>query len=410
MKPQGLSWKRLASLGATAGALASLALPVPVGAEVYIEKSGNIALEARYFADSDSEVQQTGAGLALSLQPKLLVEWNNGADAVTFEPFHRFDGQDEERTHKDIRDLSWEHVGDSFESRIGWRRVFWGVTEFQHLVDVINQTDQVEALDGEDKLGQPMVNLSFARDWGIVDLFVLPLFRERTFPGEDGRFRPALVIDTDDAQYESDEEDKHIDYAVRWSHYFGDFDIGVHAFEGTNREPLLNPQVRGADVVLVPYYAQMTQFGLDLQATIDSWLWKLEAIHRDTEPESYLAAQGGFEYTFYGVFDSNSDLGAIAEYGWDEREEEATGLIQNDLFMGLRLTLNDADDTEFLIGGGHDLDYGSSSVAIEGAKRFGNRIKVSLDGNLFFADNEEDVSLYSVRDDDYLQANLEYYF
>ena len=36
---------------------------------------------------------------------------------------------------------------------IGLGKVFWGVTEFNHLVDVINQTDLVEGIDGEAKLG-----------------------------------------------------------------------------------------------------------------------------------------------------------------------------------------------------------------------------------------------------------------
>jgi len=54
---------------------------------------------------------------------------------------------------------------------------FWGVTEFQHLVDIINQTDLVENIDTEDKLGQPMINLALINDWGTVDLFIMPYFR-----------------------------------------------------------------------------------------------------------------------------------------------------------------------------------------------------------------------------------------
>ena len=52
--------------------------------------------------------------------------------------------------------------------------MFWGVTESQHLVDVVNQTDLVENPDGEEKLGQLMVNLTVARSWGTLNLFVAP--------------------------------------------------------------------------------------------------------------------------------------------------------------------------------------------------------------------------------------------
>ena len=61
--------------------------------------------------------------------------------------------------HGDIRELAYVHASDDWELRLGIRKEFWGVTEFQHLVDVINQTDGVEDFDGEDKLGQQMVNL-----------------------------------------------------------------------------------------------------------------------------------------------------------------------------------------------------------------------------------------------------------
>ena len=93
---------------------------------------------------------------------------------------------DGERTHFDVRELYWETFGETWDLRIGIARVFWGVVETQHLVDIINQTDTVENSDGEDKLGQPMINLSLVRDWGTVDLFVLPGFRERTFRGVSG--------------------------------------------------------------------------------------------------------------------------------------------------------------------------------------------------------------------------------
>ncbi|MDD7885073.1 hypothetical protein [Flavivirga sp. 57AJ16] len=38
------------------------------------------------------------------------------------------------------------------------------MTESNHLVDIINQTDAVETFDGEEKLGQPMVQLSWGTD------------------------------------------------------------------------------------------------------------------------------------------------------------------------------------------------------------------------------------------------------
>ncbi len=91
-------------------------------------------------------------------------------------------------------------------------------------MDVINQIDSVESVDGEDKLGQPMVHLTAVKDWGVTELFVLPYFRERTFPGADGRLRTAVPVDTDHAQYESADKERHVDYAMRYSKTLGDWE------------------------------------------------------------------------------------------------------------------------------------------------------------------------------------------
>ena len=401
-----LNSSTLFKTGLTAGLLAAL----PVQAETYFEASGKVAAELRGFTqDAQFSGQDHDSNLSFYVEPELFWEWNDGDDSLTFTPYLRVDENDSERTHADIRELSWVHVGEDWELRTGIRKVFWGVTEFQHLVDVINQTDGVDDFDGEDKLGQPMVNLSLVRGWGIVDLFLLPGFRERTFTGTEGRLRGGLVVDTDSAEYESSAEEKHLDTAIRWSHTLGDFDLGAYWFHGTNRDPELSVRTQSGNTVLVPRYVQMDQLGFDLQATLDSWLWKVETIWRDTEKEDYFAAQAGFEYTFYGIQDSSADLGVLLEYGWDERGEDASSNVQNDLFFGGRITLNDASSTELLAGIGHDLDFDSQSLIVEASRRYGDNWKVSIDGRFFSADDPRDLAS-ALDKDDHLQFTVERYF
>ncbi len=136
-----------------------------------------------------------------------------------------------------LRELFISRVGTDWEVHAGFRQIFWGVTEFEHLVDIINQTDLVENIDGEDKLGQPMVQLSLVRDWGIVDIFALTGFRERTFPGEHGRLRSVLPVDTHHARYESGAGRHRVDAAIRWSDHMGPLNFGIYHFSGTSRDP-----------------------------------------------------------------------------------------------------------------------------------------------------------------------------
>ena len=258
------------------------------------EWSGKVFLEYRQFSKealTSSQFKQYGS---IAFQPEWLHEWDNGKQILNFVPFVRWDQHDEERSHSDIRELSWLKVFEESEFRIGLRKVFWGVTESQHLVDVINQTDLVESIDGEEKLGQPMINYALIQEWGTVDIFILPYFRERTFPGVNGRLRSIPHVDTTNPLYESSDKEKHIDSAIRWAHNIGDWDVGLSYFNGTSRAPSFvgDLDIKG-NPVLRPVYNLMQQSGLDLQATIDAWLWKLEVVNRRFKVERYVAATGG---------------------------------------------------------------------------------------------------------------------
>ncbi|OMH32129.1 hypothetical protein [Motiliproteus sp. MSK22-1] len=386
---------------------ALLASPALMAGEaVDFEFSGKVGYEARAFFNDALHAGQPGnSNSSVFVEPEFYWQWNNGDDSLTFVPYLRADEHDSRRSHADIRELAWIHVGDDWELRTGIRKVFWGVTEFQHLVDVINQTDSVEDTDGEDKLGQQMVNLSLVRDWGILDFYLMPGFRERTFAGTEGRLRGSLVVDTDNVSYESSAEENHLDTAIRWSHTVGDFDMGLYWFHGTNRDPVLTES--GSNLLI--HYEQMDQFGLDVQATIEDWLWKFETIYRDSTSDSYVALQGGFEYTFIGVMETAMDVGILLEYGWDSRGETNTVSAQDDLYLGARLTLNDAQSTEFLAGIGQDLDHSSYSLFVEASRRFGANWKVSLDARIFDTDESID-ALYAVRKDDMMQLTVERYF
>ena len=202
------------------------------------ELTGQVSAEVRAFQKEALHQGQEQNNASLAVQAEYVHEWESGA-SLTCTPFARVDSADDERTHMDIRELSYLWLGDSYEFRAGISKVFWGSTEFVHLADIINQDDGVEGPDGEDKLGQPMLHLSLPRDLGVFDFFVLPYFRERTFPGEGGRLRPRIVIDTDNPVYEDPREEEHVDLAARYSHSIGVVDFGVYHFRGTGREPAL---------------------------------------------------------------------------------------------------------------------------------------------------------------------------
>lgn len=375
-----------------------------------LQSDSTFGLDSRWYAKKGLQQQAQS-----SLSASLLQEWYwqsiDETDSFTFSPYFRVDQRDPERNLLDIRQAFWLRVGRGWELKLGVDQVFWGVTESQHLVDVINQTDLVDNIDGESKLGQPMLQYNVYGDWGTLQTFLLPYFRERTFAGPEGRLRLPLPLLPNEALYQSDREQRHLDWALRYAKQLDQLDLAWSYFQGTSREPGLVPL--GNSGFYAPYYPQMKQMGLEGQWIVDSWIWKLESIYRDYDQSGlahYYAATAGFEYSMVGVLESNYDLGWLMEFQYDSRGLAATGPGQRDLFLGTRLAWNDEAGTELLFGFAQDLDdRGSRSGMLEASTRYNNNIRLRLDA-WFFQTHNPQQPIWWLRRDDYVQLGIDYYF
>ncbi|WP_374090553.1 hypothetical protein [Methylomicrobium lacus] len=384
------------------------------------EFSGFIAAETRFFTESSGFPEQRGSVWSPSgvAQPEFRQEFNEGRDRFTAIPFLRLDANQSSRSHFDVREFNIFHQGSNWDFRFGLGKVFWGVAESRHLIDIVNQTDLVENIDEEDKLGQPMANLNFSGDFGNLSLFMLPGFRERTFIGDRDRLRFQLPVDDKHSVYESSLEQWHVDFAGRWNRTFGDWDVGVAHFWGTGREPRLVPQFpRGQGFPpdrVVPYYDIINQTSLDVQGAVGNWLFKLEAMTRGGQGQRFAAAVAGLEYTFYGVLESSVDVGVLAEYLYDGRDRSAPPTpFDHDVFVGTRLNFNDEQSTELLIGGVIDQKTQATLLNVEASRRLGDNWKIEVEGRFFEnvpSSRFTDVALYGLRQDDYVQVSVAWFF
>lgn len=387
-------------------ALASFESAAQGGAPA-LKLSMELGVEGRAFLNDEAYPEQDGSGLSVSLEPE--IDYAVPRGKLRFVPFGRWDQRDEERTHADVRELSLRQRYGNLDMLLGVGRVFWGVTESVHLVDIVNQTDLVENPDGEDKLGQPILNLAWTTKAGVFSGFVLPYFRERALPGERGRLRAPIPYDRGDAIYESGAEERHVDSALRWSLSRGALDIGVSHFSGTAREPRFEPTLDGAAPVLTPVYDQIEQTGLDLNVVRGGWVYKLEAVHQHSRAEDYASAAGGFEYTFASVRGGTWDVGALSELLWDSRGEDSPSPFQKDLFLGTRLAANDVASTELLAGVIVDLEREGLFGNLEASRRIGTAGKLTVELRLFQRTDAAD-PLAVFRRDDYCQVEYVHYF
>ncbi len=384
-----------------------------------LDVTGSVAGEVRAFPDSPqfSGQRDTTISPSVAVEVEAVYDTESGDDRFTLTPFFRVDAHDDNRTHGDLRAANWLHLGDGWDLVVGLDKVFWGVTESRHLVDIINQDDAVEDIDGEDKLGQPMVNLNLEIDDGPVvagstlSLFALPGFRKRTFVDDDARFRGPLPI-ADDATFESGAKERHVDVAARWTQTFDDLDIGISHFHGTSREARLLPRTTNAGTVeLVPQYDQIDETGLTLQLTGDATLWKLEAMTRSGHGDRFYAVVAGFEHTLFGVFDTAADLGLLAEYQYDGRDTTRAPFVvaDDDIFVGARLALNDEPDTQALAGAVIDKDTQSTLFLLEAERRVGDDWRAEVEARLFMNVSSDDEAA-GFKDDSVLTFRLTRFF
>ncbi|MEM9822623.1 MAG: hypothetical protein AAF985_16190 [Bacteroidota bacterium] len=392
---------------------AVLSLPLLVEAQEERESQFNqefeleLKSEYRYFFQSGQFEGQKDHFPSIAIQPQYTIDWNESLESINFTGFFRLD-RDRARTHWDIREWYYQKAHHTWELSVGLKKIFWGVAESNHLVDIINQTDQVESFDGQEKLGQAMVQFTWVFDrLGTFDFFYLPHHRKRTFAGTYGRLRFADVIDANELDYESGAGAWRQDLALRWSHYFGIVDIGLSHFYGNGREPLFAFDTEGT---IIAFYPVIHQSGLDLQVTHDAFLWKLESIYRYAEDQDFVALAAGVEYTFSNIRESGIDFGLLTEYSYDGRDEWALSALENDLFFGSRLTFNDVQDTNILFGGILDLNSSSKVFSVEASRRVGSNWKAEIEARIFNQIDNRELLLSNFRADSFIRMSLSRFF
>ena len=372
--------------------------------KVTSEVSGNIRGDYRYFSKEALYPGQKDEYFSAIFNPELYVEWDKGKQLFQFKGFARLNQYDNQQSHWDIREFYYQKVFKKWEVSLGVKQIYWGFTESNHLVNIINQDDVLEGSDIKNKLGQPMIHFSNTRKWGTLDFMVMTYFRQMEFPGPKGRRRPPFDINNTKTTFESGANEYNPDVAIRWSHTIKSIDIGLSHFYGTSRLPLFTTT---NGFTFEQSYELINQTGLELQATTGPMLWKVEAINRISERKTIRAATVGGEYTFSNVF--KSDVGVLVEYTYDDRGLEAINGLDDDFFIGMRIAVNDKQSTDFLGGVNIDRNNGTTVYFAEANRRLGDSWRVTIK-TLGFSNIDPENFLYLLRNDGYVQFSLAKYF
>lgn len=350
----------LRRLGLLPAALACL-LSLPAAAEIGVEQSGEVTLEASWYPRTGAHAGQKDSFAHLQTKPEIVI-YGDEAEML-LQP--RISGGASGGGLVDFREAGvTARIGDA-DIFVGSTILFWGKVESYNPVDIVNSRDFSRGLMRSEKRGAPMVRLSWPLGPGQLDLMAID-FVENEYPVLSSRERPGLRV-TEGTSYSGGARRNDIANAVRWSGYFGDIDLGLSWYRGTGLSPRLLPQ---ADGTLRPDYSRIDQTGLDIQYLRGDTAFKAEIIRRKGQYDrlgaarNYRAGVFGIEHNLYDIVGDGRDLVLLAEYARDSRKGLSHSGFQNDLTLGARWVWNDVEDTQIVGLLTRDLDNAAQTMTV----------------------------------------------
>ena len=138
---------------------------------------------------------------------------------------------------------------------------------------------------------------------------------------------------------------------------------------------------------------------------------KLEWIARNGEKDSnlkrggYFASVLGLEHTLFQSIGDNGDIGFLIEYNFDSRRSTSSDLLQDDIFMAMRFVLNDAQNTEMLLGSIFDLDGDGQIYQLDFGRRLNDSLNLGIKGAVY-QNGRIGSNLYILRQDSWLEVSF----
>ena len=104
------------------------------------------------------------------------------------------------------------------------------------------------------------------------------------------------------------------------------------------------------------------------------------------------------------------DIGLLAEYLYDDRDEWSLNAMQNDVFLGSRIAFNDTQDTSILIGGLFDNKSSSKIFSLEASRRFGSSLKAEIEARFLTNIDPTELILSNFNNDSFFRVSITKYF
>ncbi len=333
---------------------------------------GEIIFESRVFT-SDHNNSTKDQGLAMSPHFEFYHENDKLSSKLAF--FARHDFLDEQRKIFIPEDIYGSYQIKNWKIFAGLKILNWSATEAFHPADVINSRNFDSNLENAEKIGEPMLQITYLTENGSYNLYFLPYITKPNLAQSQNRLSFATAPIHIEDPVNIDKDGKTLSdswtpqWAFRWEKSFNNTDIAIYALEQQNK---YQPIYVINNNKLTPYTLPSSQYGIILQHVIDSAVLKLETatIHFKDEnsfigpvplkQEDHSLVAFGFDYTINHLNSSESTLilegQTITDTGKVKRS--TLNVFQKDLLFGYRFSFNDILNKQIFVSLISDLERG----------------------------------------------------
>ena len=298
------------------------------------------------------------------------------------------------RTFARVDEAYLEYEGDNFKLNGGKVIKFWGALEVKNISDVFNLREFRNKPSNNEKLGSYFLEYDYYTDDGTLSL-IAKLYEDKQYMASQPYqfyFLPFFI--SYDSELKSDNSLFYPTFYLKYSastQWENALDYSLILQHGYDSQRYFLPDdfstlKQGLPTTFNEHAYLVNKIITYNTMLVDNTLYKLEALYTDVIDSKYISDYMhlglGFEYTFNNIFNLDSNLGLIGEYYYYTTFEdnkftdlELFEIYQNDLFLGLRYSFNDEDDSSIVAGVVADVEYGEELYSFKYETRFFDSLK-----------------------------------
>lgn len=290
------------------------------------------------------------------------------------------DFKDKKRNFLNLTELFYSRAFENFDFNIGKKVIFLGSLEAYNIVDIFNRQNYQKDFLNTHKKGSFMINVNyFFENDSNLKLYIKNFEENIKFPNSSSPYYP-FSDNNYCKKVEFSTNNEEPSFMGTYSATYDDeiiADTTFGLFYGYDENILFKKTKNKVN----PYLFQSAKFFTYDTFLINDVLYKLEASLTKVIDDgifkinNYYQIGFGGEYTFEQIY-KNHNLGIILEY---YKSNFVKINFNNDLFFGLRYSLNDKDSSEFLGGFAKDIESKDKIMYAKYSGRLTDSLNMSAD-------------------------------